>query len=349
MFGMLQYFQADVVLGMCPANYTWNWDFDASFPYMADALVWMVPKAELVPHWTKLIHIYHPLLWITLLIFLIIFPILWIAVANILNNEETTFKKWDESQVRTFSMILGISLPKLPKSNTVRLLFTLWLLPSLIFITIYQSKLIAVLNKPQYERQISTNQEILDSGIEFGFNINLKSIFSHEYQMEKEFLDRGVICDLSLACPNRTAFRRDFATTKSSLAANYMRLKYYTTSDGTSLVHIFKSSLFFHFVHVVFARGHPLFNRFNEIIIRLWEHGLTKYWRAKIESETLKSSIHQSIQGEENSLALSLKQLTPAFQFLFVGLFVAFITFVVENFYWNIFCRKTMSNVYIVG
>lgn len=55
MFQKLQNYEVDIVMGMWPTNFTHILNFDVSFPYLEDALVWMVPKAQIIPDWKRLV------------------------------------------------------------------------------------------------------------------------------------------------------------------------------------------------------------------------------------------------------------------------------------------------------
>lgn len=55
MFRKLQNYEVDIVMGMWPTNFTHILNFDVSFPYLDEALIWMVPKAQVLPHWKRLV------------------------------------------------------------------------------------------------------------------------------------------------------------------------------------------------------------------------------------------------------------------------------------------------------
>lgn len=330
MYGVLEKLQTDIVIGMCPGNYTLLWDFDVTQPYLADRLVWIVPRAGLMPHWSKIVHVYPFIVWTLSIILVVTLPVIWSRVSKILRIVENgSFESWAICQLRTYSMFLGVSVPQTPKSTTLRILFSIWTVANLILITIYQSKLISALTNPEYEHQISNPDELLASKLEIGFNLNLFYFFDEKYDEDKKVIQKAKLCDLTLGCLNRTAFQKDFAVAKSFLSVYYLQLKSYHQPDGSSLFYIFKSSLFVHYVHTIIVKGHPIFDKFNQVTIRLIEAGFYQYWLEKILTESIKKN---SNGDNDETNVLSLHEMEPAFYFLLFGLGLALTVFILELF-----------------
>lgn len=333
MFNLLQRNEADAVVGMWPTNYTHSWDFDVSMSYLQDALVWLVPKSQSLPHWKRLSIIFPEVVWLILLVIILTFPLIWAITGNTSYGKELkSFMVWQTCILKSLSVILSVTLPKYPRTSPLRILFITWVYVSLILTTLYQSKLLAILIQPKYEYQISNVDEILSTNMNFGANVNVKSLYDATIsQTEKEMHDKMSFCDLTLTCPNRTAFNRDFATAKARLAAVFLILRYYTTSDGVPMVYIFKSTILSHYVNIVFAKGHIVFDRFNQVLWRISESGLFIKWLNDIKEETMRQSIHRD--DETKSLALTMEHMSPPFKILIGGYLLSVMIFCLENIY----------------
>lgn len=334
MFQKLQTNEADAVMGMWPNNYTHFWDFDASKPYLQDALVWLVPKAQILPHWKRLAIIFPENIWLILFITVLLVPILWTIAAKFLSAFELkSFQNLQTSLFKSISIILVVTLPKYPKTACLRILFIIWVCTSLILVTIYQSRLLAILILPQYEDQMAEVKEILNSGIKFGGNVNIRALYDGTVsEIERKFYENMIICDLTLTCPNRTAYERDFATAKSRLPAYFLIWQYFTNADGSPMIHVFKSTILTHYVSTVFAKGHPMFEEFNKLVVRIFESGLFLKWKDDIREETLRRAFLGKTYSD-NSLMLSLRHMITAFVILVIGYVLSAIVFILENLY----------------
>lgn len=340
MFQKLQNYEADIVVGMWPTNFTHHWDFDASITYLQDVLVWLVPKAQQIPHWKRLAIIFPKNIWITLFLTVLLLPIIWTIAAKCLRTIEfLSFQKWETSILKSISIILNVTIPNFPKSLTLRVIVIIWVYISLILVTIYQSKLLSILIQPQYEYQIQEVDDLLKSGIKLGANVNIKSLFAGtDSEIEQKIYEKMIVCDLTLTCPNRTAYKRDFATAKSKLPADFMILQYFTNSDGSPMIYIFKSTIHTHHVNIVFSKGHPVFEEYNKILFWISESGLLVKWKNDIKDETMRKSFIGKLYSDK-SLVLSLAHMETAFKILLVGYIVSSVVFILE-FLWTRLNKK---------
>lgn len=75
--------------------------------------------------------------------------------------------------LNSWSLFLGISANNRPQWSPLRIFFIMFALYALNITTIYTSKLIVVFQHPHYEDQIDTIEEIIESGLPIGMNLNL--------------------------------------------------------------------------------------------------------------------------------------------------------------------------------
>lgn len=328
LFGLLQKFQVDIVMGMWPTNFSVNWDFDMTFGYFVDALVWLVPKSSLQTPWKSISSIFNVNLWILLVTMVIIQGVLWKGISFVLDHEENlVFTKLKNCLIFSLAVIFNMSINKHPSTFSLRIIFSSWVYASLIIVTIYQSKLIASLTRPSYEFQISNIQELLSSKLSFGGNINLKNLYNNSLNPYEKIISENLeICDLSLKCINRTAFQKDFALIKSELPSKFLIIKYFTNPDGTPMIYIFKNKIMFHFVATVFSPNHPIFNSFDTYLLHMFEMGFFLKWLQDVKFDEMKS-----FNFEDNKIfKLTFANMAMPFVILFIGLGIATAVYIFE-------------------
>lgn len=333
MFGRLQGKQVDIVMGMCPTNYTHMWDFEMSNSYLQDALVWLVPKALEEEDWRRLQKVFPNTIWLIVLVIILAMPVVWSCTSYYLrHNELNSFRSYKNTLIKTMSVFFNVSVQKYPRTSTLRWLFILYAFYSLILTTIYQSKLISTLTQTDYSHQISTVDELLESGLNFGGNINIKTLFNNSASKTEQTIYQNLkICDLTLSCPNRTAFLRDFATIKSEIPSKFLIHQYYTKPDGSPMIYILQTKVFFHYVNIFFSKSHPIFPEFNSHLVRLVEGGFGAKWLKDLEE-----SMKNQPKAATTTIILNLEIMLPPFLALTAGLVISFVVFSAEILYYKL-------------
>ncbi|XP_063223046.1 uncharacterized protein LOC134531283 [Bacillus rossius redtenbacheri] len=76
--------------------------------------------------------------------------------------------------------VFPASFPKMPQRLTPRFLVAIFLIYSMVVNTAYRTFLITDITHPMYEHQMSSVEEILNSGIQYGFHPNMKKFFNDD-------------------------------------------------------------------------------------------------------------------------------------------------------------------------
>lgn len=181
------------------------------------------------------------------------------------------------------------------------------------------------LNFENYEKQISNFHEIMQSGLKIGYYKNTKETLLTT--PEDKYIDKHSIdCDLSMACLNRTAFKRDFATFKGWRNVGYLRTNKFTRSDGKPLIFVCKDQVYQVLYSMTFARGFPMFQDVNKVLIQLKSSGFVYYWYNKaVHDLNLKRS-----NNIMSSKTLSISEIVSPFGILLFGELIAFVVFLIE-------------------
>lgn len=331
MYSVILNNNADFMFGMSTFKPEYT-ELCSSKTYLYDQLYFFAPIAGEVPKWKNFIKIFKPSIWALIFVSLAINSLVWYGISKLNNfcngTEEIYFSTYFLAS--WYTLLQGST--QMPTPSSIRTLLIFWTMFSLIVYTSYQCQLISILTKPQYENQISSMEEILNSKMAFGFFPRVKSAFSDpNNELERRISSNYTVCPLTEECVNRTAFKRDFAVIKNSRQINYLTRKYYTSPDGKPLLYGF--SIGFHVYPRILARkGFPLLEKFDEFILKFRCHGLMHKW----DKET--SSTQRYDQQHQHS-SLKIAHLLCGFFYLFFGLFLATVMFIVEII-WNKIINK---------
>ncbi|KAK9759103.1 hypothetical protein QE152_g233 [Popillia japonica] len=117
--GDLQRGKCELVLGLFPANDSFSKDFDMSFTYVEDHLVWAVPKAKLLLAWTKLVHIFNFQSWMLIFAMLIIMSFTFYTISYDTSDSVSVWHSFES----TYLILLASAAFKVPRNFRVRVIF----------------------------------------------------------------------------------------------------------------------------------------------------------------------------------------------------------------------------------
>jgi hypothetical protein len=223
--------------------------------------------------------------------------------------------------------------------------------------TVYQTYFIGLLVNPGFEKSITTLDELMESGIDYGYPGDIDGI---------EFLDptyniirkNRKICKTIYKCLQRVIERKDFATIFDSFHAEYFRTKLLFHNIEVPVCTIQEDIKLFR-VSMYMAKGNPLLHRFNEIITRVFEAGLYgKFWNDFIYSTRLDD---HPIDDDDTNFSdfatndlntdyspFSLNQLRVVFESLLIGQIINTLVFLVEVLYYRAFITAATSTTMVM-
>jgi len=70
----------------------------------------------------------------------------------------------------------GISVPQKPISLSLRIFFIAWVWYSVAMTTVYQAYFIGLLVNPGFEKSIETTNDLMQSGIEYGYTSDIDAL-----------------------------------------------------------------------------------------------------------------------------------------------------------------------------
>ncbi|XP_022818143.1 uncharacterized protein LOC111350713 [Spodoptera litura] len=305
-FEVLRNETADLVIGNVEVTRVLRKWFHPTVNYLQDEMTFCLPKAQQAPTWDNLVIIFQWSTWVATFLSLVIMGLVFHFFYY---REHSNTTKWPtNSLLMTFSMLLGWGATFEPKSPTFRILIFAWLCFSINMGISYESFLRSFLMHPRFEKQISSEADLIQSGIPLGgreiylsyFETNNASSFYLYRKYNSTTFSEGV---------RRAALQRNFAVVSSRRQAVYQDQK---LGKGAPLIYCFPESnnMYKYGVAILTRRWFPMLERFNNIIRSVTENGLIDKWMNELLIHTVSSEEASTI------VPLSIQNLLGAFMFI---------------------------------
>nr|AST36366.1 putative ionotropic receptor IR87a [Cydia fagiglandana] len=320
-YGILRNDSVDLVIGDIEVTRTIRKWFYPTVSYTQDEMTWCVPKSAQASTWDNLVIIFQWTTWVATLLSIVTMGMIFHYIYYRENDRKVT-KLPTNSLLFTFSMILGWGASFKPKSATFRILIFTWLFFGMIMSISYESFLRTFLMHPRYEKQISSETDLIQSGIPLGGRAIYRSYFETN-NASSFYLYRKYISTSFSEGIKRAALERNFAVVTSRRQAEYQDQK---LGKGEQLLYCFKegNNLYKYGVVLLARRWFPMLERFNNIIRSVSENGLIEKWNQELFIHTV------GVDGTSKVVPLGIRHLLGAFIFIGIMYAASIIVFVVE-------------------
>jgi hypothetical protein len=271
---------SDIAVGVLPLLSDIMQVAEATIPYIYLKFLWYVPCPNPASRWTSIYKTFGSLVWACFsAVSILAVIVMWLLAkyeTQILVCESANYKTLMYCIYNVWAVITGVSVPQKPISLSVRIFFIAWVWYSVAMSTVYQAYFIGLLVNPGFEKHISNLNDLIESGIDYGYPVKMDALKFSEGPYKVIKANRKT-CKSIYKCLQRVIERKDFATISDSFHAQYFRsrllfhnihVQFCTLQEGTIT---FKASMYM-------AKGNPLLHRFNEIITRMFEAGLIEKW-----------------------------------------------------------------------
>jgi len=258
------------------------------------------------------------------IVFVLTSAVFWFLANNparVVEIESRELQTIPNSIYNAWSIFIGVSVPEMPRSWNLRIFFLIYVCYCFAMSTVFQAFFVSYLVEPGYGEKISTFQELLDSGISYGYNSALEFVmstmdFSDHFQFP---LERRVQCDNATACLMRMISDGDVATFSTLEYTSYIFNELGHLGEMNSPCYLDEN---FNNIYIgsMFYRGNPLLNQFNKLIRRCQEGGLAlRYWIQINHEALLKSRTKFNKVGSSMYFVFTLSHMLPAFSVLCFG------------------------------
>lgn len=323
-YGALETHYAHIGIGMFQTDKNSTTDFDFTFPYMIDGLVFVVPK-RLIPKQKLMLNID---IWITLTIAYILISLLF-YYSEIKQYKRNSLQK---TFLTTYCILLNSSIPKMPRKIFNRIIFLIWCTSTWILMIDIQSYLMYYLTHETYSKEINTIKELSRSNLKIGMYVHLRDNFRDgQLKYEKLLYEKYVDCNVDDKCLNQTSTIGDIAIIRPLKTINYEIANKYLNANGLPKLEIIKETIVMRYVNICFPKGFPLYQTINRLLARIKSQGFINYWEnwyLNYINILRNKQIEKSITF--TSKALNFRHFDGVFKLLIYGLTLAFTTFLFE-------------------
>ncbi|GJQ83352.1 hypothetical protein Trydic_g18137 [Trypoxylus dichotomus] len=257
------------------------------------------------------------------------------------------FADFFNSILYTYSMLLMVSLPKLPLGWSLRMLTGWYWLYCTLVVVSYRASMTAILANPAPRVTINTLQELVDSKLFLGGwgEVNkelfmtsldpLAQIIGSKFEFindSKEAVER--IAQGKFAFYENVYFLKEASVVRQLqvqsldlLKQSEIQLKGFDKGDRK--LHIMKDCIISMPVSIGLQKNSPIKPRVDKYIRRVLEAGLIKKWLDDVMQPTLNAEIPNSL--ETVKALMNMQKFIGAIVALFIGYFVKEVEFLAEK------------------
>jgi hypothetical protein len=352
---------SDIALGVLPVHSGTINVAEATIPYVYMKYSWYVPCPIPVSLWKSVCKIFFSLFWVCISAV----DILAVFIMWLLAKYETQIHVRESENYMTllyciynvWAVIFGVSVPQKPISLSLRIFFTAWVWYSFVMTNVFQAHYIGLLVNPGFEKSITTLNDLIQSGIDYGFPVEMDDITFSDPPYNIIKTNRKT-CKSIYKCLQRVIKRKDFATIFDNFHAEYFRTRLLLHNIHVPVCTLQEDVIMFG-ISMYMAKGNPLLHRFNKIITRMFEAGLfEKWWNDfmfsprlddhPIDDDDTNFSDFATNELKTDYSAFSLSQLQIVFEILLLGQTVNTLVFLIEVLYYRAcITAATSTTMYI--
>jgi hypothetical protein len=297
-------------------------------PYFTKQFNWFVPCPKPLSRLQRISHIFSPSVWVAIVVVLFLVTVVSCCLAN-QSNDSRSYTTMCSALYNIWSVTIGVSVTFMPRSLRLRFLFFVFVLYCSVISTVFQTFLTSFLVDPGYGNQLTSLDEILDSGIKFGYDEFSNIFFSLSSDLRhKEVVERAEMFSITEECLDRIRETGNFAT----FAAIWL-VHFYTnmTNDHSSVCLLNEDDYFFFFVTTYMQKGSFFLESLNKYSSISFESGMIA--RTVSDSIFVPKPFRDNMDVSDGYFVFTLSHLRIAFYILFFGQGVSFILFLCEVFY----------------
>jgi Ligand-gated ion channel len=297
----------------------------SSFPYHTSSLIWAIPPGRLNTSLEKLLKPFGLRLWICFFTVLALsFAVIFFLKQQSQQIQDFVFGRGNSSAyLNVVNVMLGGSLSILPTRNFARTVLGLFMLYCFIVQNSYKGGLFKFMQKTLREPEIQSTEELISKNFKLYMLPSSRGFFT---QMPK-ILDNAVIITADELAENfdklsEPDFKGALLTSNDHLAyRNYQASPhfYYHHADEIIMTHN---------LVVYMTKQSCLAFEINQIVVYLVSGGFIQAWASRFTDKNFLKHTSSS-----KTVALTMSQLSGAFQLLFVGLFICLVFFIAEMFF----------------
>jgi hypothetical protein len=316
---------SDISIGNMKYDTDYSVMLEFTDSHFTDTHTWYVPRALPRPQWIAVAGVFVLSAWLLHFLAVILSALLmrYISRSLLLTvPQDGTYRSTANCLSISCSVMLGVSVPTLPVSNPLRIIFFFLVVFCMAVNSIFQSYVTSLLVEPGFQHQMDNFEELTES--------SLNVFISERVQWYLYYTD---IEETRIISHNDTNswMQMFYEDRNSAIFLSSLKISYIFSSIKNKYHALSDNSLQLHSVMLV-KKGWPFLKQTNRVIRRLVEGGIPN---KIMNSINISKPYGKGRVGVRNPVAeyssLSVEQLQVAFLILGVGLGVSLLAFVVER------------------
>jgi hypothetical protein len=315
--GDLLYNKSDVALGAWCFTLEDSLIVDGTNSYFTEEFTFFIPRAEMYPRFLSMSRVFSPNVWLLIFVVMILAAVLLYSVAvGQSAGESDTYKYITNCLLSVWSVILGVGVHEMPRSDPLRGVFLVWLVFCLAINTVFQTYVTSYLVDPGYRYQIESAVEVIESGLEV-YVIDFLHDFLSDNLLNQ--LKSWRKCGSGNQCLMAASRSPGVVMLSGKVFVEYKA----DEQNGVFLYHESNHDLFHFHIVMVLKKVSPFLDRMNIIIRRLVEGGFPgKFFQDIIQKRNMRS-----ISELDEYFSMSVFHLQSAFVAMFIGMSLSLLLF----------------------
>lgn len=212
-----------------------------------------------------------------------------------------------------------------------RIILASWLFFTLVTSTLFKSHLVILMATVEKKAALDTLDDIIASKIPIHSMIDLQPYYDSPNETRKLDFASIKTCSSFAQCHMETAINQNSISIggRSIIEDHFIPMNF--IENGELTVHISKEVIYSFYFHLLFRKGHPVFQQCSKKMWALRVNG----WFSKVMRDLRHQLFLQTYKARRiESKIVSLSDILYVFKIWWLGLFVALCVFVFEiNFY----------------
>jgi hypothetical protein len=301
---------------------------EPSFPYFVLKFTWFVPCAKPFSRLQRIFQMFSLSVWVCVAVVLFLVTVVSWCLAK-QSNDIRSYANMSSTLYNIWAVTVGASVTEAPRSLRLKLLFFVFVWYCASISTLFQTFFTSFLVDPGYDKQLKSLEEILDSGIGFGYTNGYNILFETFSDLrQKEVAARVEICSTDWECIHRIRETATFATfVPNWLAYNYKNV----INDHSTVCPLNDDDYVFSFISTYVQKGSLFLESFNRFIIIYIESGMAD--KALRASVFVPLANRNAADVSDGYIVFNLSHIRVAFYILFLGHILSFLLFLCEVLY----------------
>jgi hypothetical protein len=316
---------SDISIGNMHYDTDYSVTLEFSDSHFTDTHTWYVPRALPSSQWIAVARVFVLRAWLLHFLAVILSALLMRYLSRsfpLTVSQDGAYRSTANCLSIACSVMLGVSVPKLPLSNPLRVIFFFLVVFCMVVNSIFQSYITSLLVEPGFQHQMDNFEELTESSLNVFISERVQWYFYYTDIEKKRIVSHN---------DTNSGMQMFYEDRNSAIFLSSAIMSYLFSSIQNKYHALSENSLQLHSVMLV-KKGWPFLNQTNRVIRRLVEGG--------IPNKIMNSIISSKPYGHEGVsvrnpvaeyISLSIEQLQVAFLLLGVGFSLSLLAFVVEQ------------------